>query len=128
MIKDKHNKPQTDEPIPPLDSVPEKVSENPFVNMYDAVRRAILTVREDPDDPTSPPLFKTIAIDNGQFTRLIRTVRIARRTASYIFTKGFSDTFSGTLSTGGVGSSVCGLLCLSFIISEILQKSYLQDR
>ena len=70
MIKDKHNKPQTEEPIPPVDSVPEKVSENPFVNMYDAVRRAILTVREDPDNSASPPLFKTIAIDNGQFTLL----------------------------------------------------------
>ena len=73
MIKDKHNKPQTEEPIPPVESVPEKVSENPFVNMYDAVRRAILTVREDPDNSASPPLFKTIAIDNGQFTRLIRS-------------------------------------------------------
>ena len=41
MIKDKHNKPQTEEPTPPVESVPEKVSENPFVNMYDAVRRAI---------------------------------------------------------------------------------------
>ena len=73
MIKDKHNKPQTEEPTPPVESVPEKVSENPFVNMYDAVRRAILTVREDPDNSASPPLFKTIAIDNGQFTRLIRS-------------------------------------------------------
>ena len=51
MIKDKHNKPQTEEPTPSVDSIPEKVSENPFVNMYDAVRHAILTVREDPDDP-----------------------------------------------------------------------------
>lgn len=51
----------------------EQVADNPFVNMYEAVRRAILTVREDPDDPLSPPFFQTIAIDNGQFSRLIRS-------------------------------------------------------
>ena len=58
--------------VPQRTSVPEQVSENPFVNMYEAIRRAILTLREDPDDPLSPPFFKTIAIDNGQFTRLVR--------------------------------------------------------
>ncbi len=73
MIRDKYPKPQTDEPVPPTVSVPEAVQENPFVNMYRAVRRAILTIREDPDDGTSPAFFKTIAIDNGQFARIIRS-------------------------------------------------------
>lgn len=53
-------------------SIPEQVSENPFVNMYEAVKRAILTIREDPNNPLSLPFFQTIAIDNGQFSRLIR--------------------------------------------------------
>ncbi len=73
MIKDKHPKTQAEEPTPPVESVPEVVSENPFVNMYQAVRRALLTIRENPDDDTSPAFFKTIAIDNGQFTRIIRS-------------------------------------------------------
>lgn len=51
----------------PAVAVPEQVSENPFVNMYQAVRRAILTLREHPEEPQSPPLFKTIMIDTGQF-------------------------------------------------------------
>lgn len=51
MIKDKHL------PIPTQvkskASIPEEVAENPFVNMYQAVKRAILTLREDPDNPQS---------------------------------------------------------------------------
>ena len=74
MIKDKHpiEPPRQPVPVPVPDSPPEEVAENPFVNIYHAVRRAILTVREDPDDPFSPPLFRTVAIDNGQFARIVR--------------------------------------------------------
>ena len=72
MLKDKGIHTHETAPKPSAPSTPEKVSENPFVNMYEAVRRAILTVREDPDNPLSPPFFRTIAIDNGQFTRLVR--------------------------------------------------------
>lgn len=49
---------------------PEVVQENPFVEMYNAVKRAILTIREDASDSTSEPFFKTIAIDTGQFQRI----------------------------------------------------------
>lgn len=78
MIKDKkQNIPAADNPSSevgqPTVSVPEAVAENPFVNMYGAVRRAILTLREDVDDPLSPPLFKTIMIDTGQFSRIVRS-------------------------------------------------------
>ncbi|WP_320889013.1 hypothetical protein [Bacteroides sp.] len=70
MIKDKHL------PIPAQvkskASIPEEVAENPFVNMYQAVKRAILTLREDPDNPQSEPFFRTVAIDNGQFARIVR--------------------------------------------------------
>ena len=75
MIKDKQPK-ETEQPARttplPEESIAEEVAENPFVSMYQAVRRAILTVREDPDDTLSPPLFRTIAIDNGQFARILR--------------------------------------------------------
>ena len=72
MIKDKHSVGQPYQPAPVQESLPEEVSENPFVNMYQAVKRAIQTIKEDPDDPLSPPFFKTIAIDNGQFARIVR--------------------------------------------------------
>lgn len=76
MIKSKHESTKhpalEQSPAGPQVSIPEQVSENPFVNMYEAARRAILSVREDPDNPHSPPFFKTIAIDNGQFARLVR--------------------------------------------------------
>lgn len=42
--------------------------------MYEAVKRAILTLHDDPEDKNSPIFFKTIAIDMGQFERLIREV------------------------------------------------------
>lgn len=73
MLKPKHEQIKVEpEPVSIRTTVPEQVSENPFVNMYEAVRRAILTLREDPDNPLSPPFFKTVAIDNGQFSRIIR--------------------------------------------------------
>ena len=72
MIKDKHPVEPPRQQTPVTNYQPEEVAENPFVNMYHAVRRAILTVREDPANPPSPPLFKTVAIDNGQFARIVR--------------------------------------------------------
>ena len=72
MIKDKHPAPQPAQPSAPAESLPEEVSANPFVEIYRAVKRAVLTMRENPDDPLSPPLFKTVAIDNGQFARIVR--------------------------------------------------------
>ena len=54
MIKDKHPVEPPRQQTPVTNYQPEEVAENPFVNMYHAVRRAILTVREDPDNPLSP--------------------------------------------------------------------------
>ena len=47
MIKDKETKKDTTEVISVGKEViiPEEVSENPFVNMYEAVRRTLLTLR-----------------------------------------------------------------------------------
>ena len=72
MIKDKHPAPQPAQPSAPAESLPEEVSPNPVVEIYGAGKRAGLTLRENPDDPLSPPLFKTVAIDNGQFARIVR--------------------------------------------------------
>lgn len=59
MIKDKETKKGTTEVIPNEKEVviPEEVSENPFVNMYEAVRRTLLTLRENPENPLAPPYF-----------------------------------------------------------------------
>ena len=81
MIKDKHPIQQPQPSVPLSDIRPEEVMENPFVSVYQAVRRAILTVREDPDNPLSPAFFKTIAIDNGQFARIVRNENTEYETA-----------------------------------------------
>lgn len=74
MIKDKfpQNKTGNSNDTSLNITIPEIVSENAFVNMYRAVKRAILTIKENEDNPLSEPYFKTIAIDNGQFARIIR--------------------------------------------------------
>lgn len=70
MLKDKTLpiNPPDEEPIP----LPENVDENALAEMYQAVKRALLTIREDEDDPASPQFFKTITLDNGQFARIIQ--------------------------------------------------------
>lgn len=76
MIRDKKNKQTTPignvQPVNESVAIPEAVSENPFVEMYNAVRRALATIREDEDDPMSEPFFKTVRIDTGQYLRIIR--------------------------------------------------------
>lgn len=56
---------------------PEEVALNPFVEMYQAVKRTLLTIREE--ENMSEPYFKTIAVDNGQFQRIIRDSTICGR-------------------------------------------------
>lgn len=70
MLKDKNPNiaPPVEEPVP----LPEAVEENALAEMYQAVKRALLTLREEENDPLSPPFFKTIAIDTGQFARIIQ--------------------------------------------------------
>lgn len=81
MIKDKHPELRAEESAPQTNSIPEEVAENPFVNMYRAIKRAILTIRENPDDPLSAPFFKTVALDNGQFARIVRSENTEYETA-----------------------------------------------
>lgn len=84
MIKDKKQSSVTQPPVStemPKVSIPEEVTKNPFAEMYYAVKRALLTVRENPEDPTSSPFFKTIAIDNGQYLRIIRDTNLEMEVA-----------------------------------------------
>lgn len=82
MIKDKKQPEKPGEsPEQPTIQTPETVQKNPFAEMYYAVKRAILTIREDPENPLSPPFFKTIAIDNGQYLRIIRDTNMEMEVA-----------------------------------------------
>ena len=74
MIKDKTFKIQNTSALPEVVTqlVPEQVEENALAEMFRAVKRAVLTIRENPNDSQSVPFFKTVAIDTGQFARLIR--------------------------------------------------------
>lgn len=75
MLKDKKSKSNNNDIVKPEHkiTVPELVAQNPFVEMFNAVKRTILTIREDEENPLSPPFFKTIAIDTGQFARIVRS-------------------------------------------------------
>lgn len=77
MIIDKHKpvQPAAEEeipvaPKPELDEVKEAVEANAMVEAYKAVRKILESIRKDPKDPDSPPLFKTIKLDNGQLNRI----------------------------------------------------------
>ncbi len=55
MIKDKHPAPQPAQPSAPAESLPEEVSANPFVEIYQGMPLSgsmspVLTLRENPDD------------------------------------------------------------------------------
>ncbi len=82
MIKDKNPKEieqtQIEEPTVTL---PETVALNPIIEIYKAVKRALQTIREDAENPLSPQLFKTIAIDNGQFSRIIHDTNMEMEVA-----------------------------------------------
>ncbi len=80
MIVDKHDKPiEPDKPVevpvvpdPELDEIQELVEINPMIEAYKAVRKILESIKQDPKDPNSPPLFKTIKLDNGQLNRIKR--------------------------------------------------------
>ena len=37
--------------------IPEEVKSNPIIDIYNAIKRTILSLHEDPDDDTSPTFF-----------------------------------------------------------------------
>ncbi len=48
----------------------EIVNTNVMIESYKAVRKILESIKEDPNDPNSPPFFKTIKLDNGQLNRI----------------------------------------------------------
>lgn len=52
-------------------TIPESVEGNALAEMFLAVKRAVLTIREREDVPDSPPYFKSVLLDNGQFNRVV---------------------------------------------------------
>lgn len=77
MIVDKNKKPviptEPDVPDTPAvspDPIQEAVETNAMIGAYKAVREILSSIKKDPKDPDSPPLFKTIKLDNGQLTRI----------------------------------------------------------
>ena len=69
MIVSKNKTQQnTEESVVVTETVAEPV--NPLTAAYLAVREILLTIREDENDPDSPPYFKTIKFDNGQLARV----------------------------------------------------------
>lgn len=77
MIVEKNKKPviptEPDVPDTPAvspDPIQEAVETNAMIGAYKAVREILSSIKKDPKDPDSPPLFKTIKLDNGQLTRI----------------------------------------------------------
>lgn len=78
MIVDKNKQPvePVQPEVPPVvstpetDEVQEAVETNAMIEAYKAVRKILESIKKDPKDPDSPPLFKTIKLDNGQLTRI----------------------------------------------------------
>lgn len=54
---------------------------NTMGDVFQAIKRAILTVKEDEDNTDSPQYFKTIAIDTGQFERIMSKTNTEYETA-----------------------------------------------
>jgi len=76
MIKEKKETVtgQPPEVVEPKALIPEEEEQNALTEMYYAVKRALLTIPENTNDPSGAPLFKTVAIDTGQFERIVRNV------------------------------------------------------
>ncbi|WP_418821581.1 hypothetical protein [Phocaeicola plebeius] len=53
-----------------VDEIAEVVETNAMIEAYKAIRSILFEIREDPNDPESPPFFKTIKMDNGQLNRI----------------------------------------------------------
>lgn len=51
-------------------TVEEAVRINPLIEAYKTVKSILVALRQNDTDPNSPPLFRTVKWDNGQFTRI----------------------------------------------------------
>lgn len=82
MIKKYKPKPLNDIDIGKYDTEnTQSDNTNTMGDVFQAIKRAILTVREDENDQDSPQYFKTIAIDTGQFERIMSKTNTEYETA-----------------------------------------------
>jgi hypothetical protein len=77
MIVDKYKREEaTQETIPTVDEIKatgreeEVYSTNALCEVYKAVKKILGDLKADEANPTSPPLFHTIMVDNGQLRRI----------------------------------------------------------
>lgn len=78
MIVEKHKKQEEEEVVKTETTetaqttyeLQEEVETNPMIEAYKTVRSILETIKEDENDDTSPRLFKTIKLDNGQLARI----------------------------------------------------------
>lgn len=78
MIVEKHKKQEEEEVVNKETTetaqttyeLQEEVETNPMIEAYKTVRSILETIKEDENDDTSPRLFKTIKLDNGQLARI----------------------------------------------------------
>lgn len=77
MIVDKKKKsevaekPEVADPVAPVITQEQELYEaNPLSEIYRAVESIIRELRVDPNNPDSPPLFRTIKLNSGQLTRI----------------------------------------------------------
>lgn len=54
---------------------------NTIGDVFQAIKRAILTIKEDEENPDSPQYFKTITVDTGQFERIMSKTNTEYETA-----------------------------------------------
>lgn len=50
-----------------------QVTTNALINVFNAVKKVLLSLKVNPDDNASEPLFKTVMMDTGQFARIVRS-------------------------------------------------------
>lgn len=82
MIKKYTPKPFTETDIGESESdTTQTDNTNTMGDVYQAIKRAIITIREDEENPDSPQFFKTIAVDTGQFERIMSKTNTEYETA-----------------------------------------------
>lgn len=74
MIIDKNYRPPVPEPVveepSKITTIEEAYTANAMSEAYKAVRTILQSIRVNDNDPNSPPLFRTIKLDNGQLSRI----------------------------------------------------------
>jgi len=63
---------KTEDPVTATSTTEETVSNIALIEVYKAVKAVLLTLHENANDDATPPYFKTVKLDTGQFDRIVR--------------------------------------------------------